>query len=534
MFLLLTRFIWWPVMQQYNQLSLEVYQGNDTAPVQAWDRIEGLEFDTQYPGGIFGGMRATILGQDTLYNLMGNERFVVRNFQKQVYEGFLDELIPGNREVSLVCVGPWGRYMGGLSSSKIWADDRVSSQAWWPAAEGGTCKPDLFTVDNYNRIGIIPKAQAVVSGDHMFQYYFAIAPGGTIKRFTYNYDFDEDSQAWEGTVASSDDLSSWTTLATYSATASGSADLTLATPQRYLRVCLMSKASQTPPSNGDVRFTISSPRVYQALSSADTAGAAMNLDVLLRDLAAILAGTISADTSRVSSNTYSLIPFYSNPAPEALASTILRAAAFGDSSYNPWAVYLGPSSWYSDNLPGFVSQAIPSLSAWDVGIFKRALNAPLRQVYGEIANTVTVTYVDAEGRSWVLNASSNPELTDALSVKKHGRRDHPIRLPGNVTATQAANIGARYLAAHKNPRWFTSGARVGGGAIGPNGEVIPASEIRAGMRLAVLDFISRDTGMPFVGLIQKTKYSHDTQTCDISLSEVDPLLPILTRLIEGV
>lgn len=518
-------------MQSYNAPTLEMFDssGNLLPDIEhVFSNAENITYETFYPGGKFGIATFDLPrnNQITSY-LKAGYRARIFNRLSVVYEGYIDSLQISGDMLTVECVGAWGYFLGRRTSRRLWADKRIDSNTWVEeTATGGTPKA---TFDYYNRLRITPKAVSWTTQHAAFRY---TAPAGeTITHIDFNYDLQEAAQNWAlrfytNTV---NDVATWTldtTVATASGT--GSSSITLTTPSRYIWLALYSGTTQTPASDGTQYGEFSNITVFSTLNSSDVEGDAFNIQVLMRDIAAKITALGSTEAFW-DANTYSLIPFIAERGGESYADILARAFSFGGNSGEAWAVQLDHTRAVSAFKPAFISKAVPALTSYEVGATLADLRGSLRQDFSEVHNYITVVYTDYEGIQQVRTPDDNASLTDTDSVALYGQRDYILRLPGQASTTEADAYGVRYLTEHKTPAWYVVGSiQITDYAQGVNGQIIPASEIQAGQRLRLLDFVPDITGQPFTAIIARTRYQDNT--CTIYLSRPDNLSVQLRRL----
>lgn len=314
---------------------------------------------------------------------------------------------------------------------------------------------------------------------------------------------------------------------------SGSLDTTLGTPTRTIQYRLTSLAKQTPISNAEssVFSNIIGVIVYSETSS-------INLTEIAKDVRAE-AGSINSDESNIDSNTFSLVPFFTDGL-ETLASILERAASFGDSSYNQWACYLADSELAAspDGKPVLFVKQYPSLSDYDyaIRIDETNLQAPFELVtdYDNIVNWVAVKYHDAENdRDIIITPDDDSNLKDTTSITTYGERHLRDVLDGGNSSTIATNLGRKYLAAYKDPKFIVSSpVRVQGFIRAKNGNPVPSSQIQAGKRIRIENFLDDKASVSGAGLtflISQVTYSDNDEVATISTGVQDNLAILLSR-----
>ncbi|KKL65467.1 hypothetical protein LCGC14_2154670 [marine sediment metagenome] len=245
-----------------------------------------------------------------------------------------------------------------------------------------------------------------------------------------------------------------------------------------------------------------------------------------------LSSLVSADTFEIDSNTYSLEPFIADRW-ESITEILSRAASFGDASFNEWAVGVLASELSTDNLPLLYCEQHLALTDYDyaVRVDESNIKPPLDVLrdWDTLHNWIVVQYQDDEGRTQYVTPDDDANLKDATSITDWGQRDHILRA-GHATTAVATNLGRRYLAAHKNPQWHMKAPiKVKGYIRGKSGNRIPSSEIRAGKRIKIENFLNDLSGTGLTFLVTKTDYSDRDEVCAIQTGTPDDLAVYLAQ-----
>jgi len=210
---------------------------------------------------------------------------------------------------------------------------------------------------------------------------------------------------------------------------------------------------------------------------------------------------------------------------------LFKAAGYGSSTAAAWGVTVLPSDYSSDNKPLIVSSAQPVLSGYLLSIDYDATQAQAQRNDAEIWNSITVQYSDLNGRTLYYTPTGSATLKDQTSIDLYGQRDYLLRLSGTLTAAQALSYGVRFLTENKYPRMFVdSPIAIRDSVPGQNGEVYPACQVLASMKIRINGLAEDVTTAPFIGMISRTRYTHDNQTVQIWLSRPDNLTVQLARL----
>jgi hypothetical protein len=152
--------------------------------------------------------------------------------------------------------------------------------------------------------------------------------------------------------------------------------------------------------------------------------------------------------------------------------------------------------------------------------------------YDNVANYIKVTYTDSEGIQQELTPADDSALTDTTSVTKYGRRDLIAGL-GEATSATALNYGKRILATRKDPRVIVSSPiPIVGYCSDRYGLPVPASEIIAGMRMRIINYLDDvigTAGAGFTAIISDVSYDDTTETAMVSFGLWDDLAVLLAQ-----
>jgi hypothetical protein len=502
-----------------NALVLTAYSGTALVNEPGLKLAEGLSFSTIYPGGLFGSCSFYVPRDASRpWLLTEGNKLVVRNGIHTVWEGRVTSiginLQQGDQGLNVMALGYWADVMMPRTWRKRWADTRVGGDVMVKGEDVAT--EDFWEVEqDFGHLEIFPKETAFTNGDYLAVVY-TMPTGQTVKRITYGYDFDEDTQSWEQVI--------WDPVAgaavsgsSITATGTGTHDLTLATPRQVVEFRMYAKSNLTATYAKKVKSEWEDLVIYSETG-------AINLTEICKDVRGHVT-ELSADESLIASNTLSLVPFIADG--ETLADIITRAAAYGDSSYNSWAVGIRESDLSSDGKPVLFAEAYPALTDYDYAVRfdEPNLSAPFQaeRDISDVRNYIIVEYNDSSGRTVVLTPDDDATLKDTVSITAYGERHQVIRIE-TASAATAANYGRRLLAARKDPQWrVSSSINITGYVRGKGNLIYPASEIRAGKRIKVENFLSDINGSGLTLLITGTQYTDDTETCRVSVGQPDTL-----------
>lgn len=536
-----------------NELTLLVYERNSNStvvdPLNLLTRGQGLSFDTYFPGGVFGSADVFIPCDPTQpFPYRGGQRLLIRNGLTVVYEGDITQTpyvigqggVQGRR---IVAGGAWEQRLGRWRWDKRWADTRLSADVWqYPtsafSANDVTEQEIMEVRQEADRMRFTPKAEAFTANWYGRRVY-TMPTGETVKRITLSYEMQEAAQAWalqcyDGAGNNQFDIT---------ASGTGTQDVTLGSPNQVIFIDFRSINAQTPTSDGvyfgQVDNAVSAGTAFVVYSETGN----INGYEIARDIRAENTD-LNSDESQISSAlTLSLIPFMTNGA-ESHASILSRAVGYGDASFNSWYAQLleSDAATSPNGRPVLKVAQYPSLSDYDYGVRIDDLNLQGIEIapnYDGIYNYISVRYRDAAGVERVVSPDDDANLTDATSVATYGRREpqQPLDI-GLGTQALAVTVGRRYLAQAKDLRHYVSGPiTVKEYIVGKNGERVPCSQIRAGKRIRVLNFLNDEIGVSNAGLtfiITHAQYRDDTREMSISTGVSDDLALYIARLQAGV
>ncbi len=506
-----------------NNLKLEVYSTGLSQVIDAPGELltaEGISFSTGYPGGLYLDASFEVQRNTAdFWALKGAQRVVIRNSQTIVWEGQisgLDRSLQQETEgIKINAVGYWASLMNARRWRKWWADDRIQerrSDVWfWNETKTAA---ELADNDRDNRIRITPKAEAWANNDEAAIEY-AMPTGETIKRVTLDFDFQEAGQAWELSLRN---VGGGSAIWSKTASGSGSQDDTLSPASNGIALQFFARAAQTPPSDGTIYGEISNVVVYSETG-------AINLTEIAKDIRAEVT-ELNSDEGNIDSNTLALVPFIADRW-ETMGEILSSAARFGDASQNRWAygVLSSEAATTPDGKPVLFVEQYPVLTGFDYAIRldESNLQAPIRLTedfigadVDDVWNWIIVKYTDLNGSPQWESPDDDANLTDADSVADWGQREIIINA-GESTTAQARLFGRRFLKAHKDPAWrMTRPIKVMGSIRTDTGGRVPASEIRAGRRLKIENFLSDLSGTGLTVLISRTDWDDTRELMTIT------------------
>lgn len=523
-----------------NQLVIEVYDSSNNRigdPRGEFSRAQGVRFSTGYPGGRYLDASVFVPADITdRFPIEQKQRIVLRNGQTAVYEGWVDGLDSILNEtdqgVKVKLTGAWGMQAMRRYIRKNWADLRITEDVWeYITSASGA---NLCSVDRQARLRFVPKAEAWTNGNGAAVQY-SMPTGETVKRLYYDYNLTEGAQAWEIGAYRSTDGINWTliseangdtisgagTTTQITASGTGNIDVTLGTESQYVRLLFYARANQTPTSDATYFGEFTDVRVFSETSN-------INLTEIATDIVG-LNTNINSDTARINSNTLALVPFIIDRWT-SIADVLTQAAEFGDSSFNRWSTgfVLSELAATPNGEPALSVAQYPALTDYDYAIRLDDPNviAPIEieRDFSRIYNWIVVEWYDEEGHYNVYTPDDDANLKDTTSIAAYYQRDYVINV-GSSTQTSAVNSGRRFLAAYKDPQYTVNGPiGIKGYIRKKDGSRLPCSQIQAGYRVKIENYLEDLSGTGLTFLISYTDYEDDAQVCSISIGPPSDLI----------
>lgn len=493
-----------------------------------------ITFSTFYPGGLYGAaeMRIPVDDPRNAAFMEGLDKVKLKNAHSLIWEGQITSIdqrfgAGARQEIVVQMTGYWGSILGRTLIDKRWADDRIDGGTWVTVETGS-----MFDAASERRQGggiqVDPRGggDANIGLNNRYTFTYSMPTGGLVRRVALTDELQEGSFQFETELLGS--ASIWTR----AVTGSGARDDNLGTPVNQILLRFSSKAAaQSPPSDGTVFGRFTDIVVYSETG-------AINLTEIAEDIVGLV-GELHGNTDRIISNTLALEPFYTD-GPEPVSEILLRAASYGDSSQNQWAVYVSHSEASfapKDHRPPLIVEQYPDPTDYTYTIRMDDPNvAPPIQFgldYDYLANYIVITYTDLSGHRQVITPVDDANLKDQDSIDFYGQRELPKPLHiRTADATTATNVGRRVLAKRKDPRWYVKGPiRVKGhiGLKGFGGFTLPASEIIAGQNIRIVSSITAPASTSLILLITQTQYDDRTEVCRITAGRPDDLSVFLAQ-----
>lgn len=523
-----------------NELSLQIFSSG-TSPIKDaasdLERISNISYSTGYPGGLYLNSSMDV-PRDIVkgWLIKGAQRLRILNGVAVVFEGQianLDRALSVDRQmIQILGVGYWGSLLSSRRLSRYYADLRTSANVWRELS-GADFVVEFVNIARYdedqdnNMLRIIPQAGVAWGAADRIRLQYRAPVGESIRRIDFDYDFSEGAQVWTTKLQENggDETTYWSQTSTASATGQ---NIEPADSPNAIDFFLTSTNAQTTPNNQSVYAELANIVVYATMNHIPAGGKdTVDLTEIVKDIRGELS-ELSTDEDLIASNTLGLIPFVAHRFP-TMADILSRASAYGDASANRWATGIRGSHLASDALPKIFSEQYPDLTAgfdYTARIDEPNMVPPFNITEGYIGsdenrvwNWIIVEYTDEQGFTQFVTPDDDATLKDATSITDFGQRD--FRLPiGHSTQTVAVNVGKRFLATHKDAAWSIKGPiSIKNYIRGPQGQRIPAAEIRSGMRLKIESFLKDPaTGADeLIFLITRTDYNDTDQVCRMTV-----------------
>lgn len=539
-----------------NNLFVAIYQAYSTTErvdVDLLPKASSITYSTYFPAGMYGAASVFIPSpiSDTFLWQPG-DRMVIRNGLTIVWEGELSTIGYGvgdgaQQGITLEGVGYWGALLGKRTVNRRWCDTRTTQDAWNPYYGGGN-RDRAFIDRNVNTTGvsklrITPKREAFPNASTGVALIYSMPTNESVGRIAGTYDFKEDVQAWrfrliDGALSSS----FWDRTSTASASFDTDNPAGTNSQHTYLQWLSNTSVTQTPASDKVYYGEVTGIKVYRYQSDDGTVPN-VRINTIAKNCIAAVTNINSTATHLIDTpgTTLDIEPFMTN-GNETWASVLERAAAYGDGAFNQWYIRLMDSEQAATPIgkPVMEVKQYPALTSYDYAVRIDGPNVlppvDIRRTVDNMRNYLVINWTNPAGGLSQKTPDDNSNLKDSTSITDWGQREMVVNL-SRANSTSAINTGRKILAARKNPQWYVNGPLTVRGYIeGSAGERIPASEIQAGKRVKILNFLddlapSGASGAGFTDYIASTYYDDSTETCQMSIGGLpDNLAVILAQL----
>jgi hypothetical protein len=246
--------------------------------------------------------------------------------------------------------------------------------------------------------------------------------------------------------------------------------------------------------------------VYSELGGITPTSVMQNIRAYVAELA--------ATNVFIESNSLTLEPFMSD-GQEFLTSIMLRAAGYGDSSYNAWAPLILASelSGLGDGKPVLAFRQAASIDGYDYAIRLDEDNVQLPISIDDsleaVSNWVAMNY-EGESLRYVVTPDDDANLKDTTSITAWGEL-HQVLDVKDSDLTRAKQWARRHLKTRKDPSYNVAEAiRVRGTIRDSDGQPVPVCQVAAGARLKIENYgadVAGVSGAGFTQLITSTNYT---------------------------
>lgn len=464
-------------------LRIFIYNGVGTTktlvndPEKTVDYATGIRYTSLWPKG-FGACSFTVprpVARDWV--VKEAQQVIIRDGQFIVFQGRLElkgEQFNSEAEtIEIKCSG-WYVVLAQRRIRRRWVD-RAASR--FPAlSPNGTGSENFGFTAGEDRITwtMAAGADRNMGNNHYHAVKYVMPAGETIKKLTFNYSIVTDGEGLQLDIFNLD-TSTPTIIANVTASTSGTATFTPATPPNSILIQAITKGFDYDTLDSITIDTI----LVRGLGTV-----AITAEDVIEDVLADIAAEISSNYDQVADPGQTLDPFVSeNDAYETADSIIQRANGFSDSSQNVWGLCVWDETGTSDSKARAVNEA-RSIADYDYILsLADCKTYKLELAMDEVFNNIYVRYVENDSLKY-RTPISNALLADATSIAAYGQRDSEIDI-GESTAVPADNYGIRLLSYTKEPltqaHFKTSQIRTKAGGYASPGRV------RAGETVKLLD-----------------------------------------------
>lgn len=522
-----------------NNLTIEAFALNSTTRIGDLERnlirAQNVRFSTIYPGGRF--LTASLFIPREIarfWEVEGMQRFVIRNGLVVIFEGALATGFGQWREttqgVKLNLIGYWGTVMMSRGINKPWIDTRSSPDVWvWLTDDSVYTALDWMAVCRDDGNVHIHALTGTVPNTGLAGLRRTVPTGQTIKRVTYAYDFSEGAgndftmRVWNVEDAGVEPNTS------ISAEGVGLHDIELnqggqGSYTQSLELQLISNKANVTTHADHNHAQWNNITIYTEVDDPIDAG------VIAGDVVGHLSDDINSDITKIKFPGSEILPFISQNY-EIAASVLARAVGYGDASHNSWAVGLLPSddATTPDGKPVLFMAQQPDLDDFELAIRVDESNMvppfSVEEDWFAIRNWIIVEYADENGWRQTITPDIGEfvNLKDDDSIAEWGRRERKLRI-SSATAADAFNFGARYLAKHKEIQWtMNMPIKVKGYIRNKDGGITPTSEVYAGQRIKIENFLSDLSGTGLTLSVTGTGYDDESEIVSLQTGRPDVL-----------
>jgi len=301
------------------------------------------------------------------------------------------------------------------------------------------------------------------------------------------------------------------------------------TPDQTIQLYYISRAAQTPSSDGTYYGKFTNITIYTETGS-------INMEEIAKDLRAFVTDLNSDEQYIAAAGTARLLVPYIVTGHMSVADILSEVIGFGDGVSPPnrwaWGLYCSEKAGTPDGKPVLFLEQYPDTSDYDYLIKFKGRNLvsdlELDRDYGAVRNWIPVRYTDANGREVWVTPDDDSSLKDDSSISTYGRRSLPGGLDaGSFDQTNAITYGMRYLNTYKAPPWkLLRPVEVRGYILDKQGIEVPASMIDPSKRVKIDGWPEDETGAGIIFVITGMDYRHGDETCAITTGgQMAPFMP---------
>lgn len=453
----------------------------------------GLQWDTHLPGGY--GPASFTVKRDIAEVWAVRMAYKVKVYDGNtvVYEGRiggLEKQLQGNDQSITVPVNGFWELLTERRLAKHWGDSDAVSRM--QLNKRNNEQKAGFQVDKKENDWTVKfNFPGGAVGTELYEEYYEMPPGQTIKRITF------DARRIGGTdkaflVVNGNGTTEYSTLP---GTSNAAVTINLATPTRRVVFKTGPNAANIYEPQDDA-IILEDVTIYSETSNFTAK------DIIEDILPLVNGGEISTDYSQIADPALAIFPFIITD-PETADKVILKAAGYGDASFNTWSPAIWSSDRASDSLPRFYfNYRSVSSPKWYVSL-EEITGFDDKESKDELYNYMWGKFTNAKGITVLRSPDLSSSLKDTASIAKYGRCDSPVIDLGNSTTAQADQYLARSLAYHKDPLRQTRGTLTGT-VTDVYGVRWPVNRIKSGDTLKIVDYRGGDSIY-----LRKTSYKAD-------------------------
>ena len=512
------------------ELTIKIYSSGfdlSATATRAAANHTGLKFSTIYPGGLFSTCSFFVPVKATEPNdFKAGYRVAIFTGMRIIWEGVIDVVAynTGSKEGVLIgCTGYWGALLNRRRWNKIWCDTRITEDKWpWTITAGQ--QEDKFRLNRYDHIRITPVETGFAAYDDASVTY-TLPTGQTVNRIEASYELNEGTQAWQIDIK---DVTHGSAIVSIASSGTSTFSGTPAADCVSVGVYFFNGSALTYDYDMDVYAQLSGIKVYTEAGTPTLTEIVKDIRAQIKDL--------SEDETLIGTNTQVIEPAFMEH--ETIAEYLSRLAGYGDASLNAWAagVHTSKESLISTYKPTLYYEQQRDLTDYEyiVSVGEIDGGAEIEIAYDQIWNYIILRYTDENGNDVTITPIDDTDLTDGRSVSTYGQRDKLLNLRTSGV-TEAKLYARRYLSLFKDPKYRMRKALKVRGYVRQKGAgKIAVSEVRAGMRIMIDDYLQEVGGGGLIFMITGTEYNEDADEVTINTGTPNPMEVLTARTRAGL